>query len=680
MGNIETNTGGHARPMPNTVQWGRSRMAFLVVSHILAGMGLYYLSCAPSMWIDVIQLISMYYMSGLFGLALGVHRYFTHKSFCTTGYIEAFMVLCNTFCNQGSIISWCRDHRTHHRCQDTPGDPYGVHQGFFYAHIGWMYTKRTEAQRKALLETNVSDLRANWLLQLQERFYIPLATFFCYLVPMGYAHQTKGDAVYGLLVYGFLRWAITLHATACVNSFAHFYGSRPHKKTLSARNNVSVSIVACGEGFHNWHHAFPNDAYAMKGDLMELICNVTTIVIIVMETLGVVWGLKRPEQFILEDLQKELLLRAPNHDNAYNATIVSPSVLRTWFLDEPDPMSGLAQVHRHNRITVDGDFTVFIDDLLLSARTHMSQTWRWRTNIATRLWLCKKETYTANIVPFQSTLPKHCIERDKAAVAYHYDTGNKFFASFLSANMLYTTGVWEENAANTLDDACENKFKVALALLVNYGFCPAKSTLLDVGCGWGGSVAYFTKNGVNQVNGITISQSQVRYANTENVIYRHFKEETRQFDGITAFQCTEHMPYDQLLVFFEWIDQHLSPGGVVLIEFMTTTKTAKCHPFFDQYIFPDGAQFPLADAIRAAERNKNLMLQRVMDNTTDYYRTIRCWIANLEMQKNICLAALPVPSEASERYNDFVFYLKWAEFLYKTGRSRCYTCVWTKKK
>lgn len=99
-----------------------------------------------------------------------------------------------------------------------------------------------------------------------------------------------------------------------------------------------------------------------------------------------------------------------------------------------------------------------------------------------------------------------------------------------------------------------------------------------------------------------------------------------------------------------------------------------------QYIFPDGAQFPLADAIRAAERNKNLMLQRVMDNTTDYYRTIRCWIANLEMQKNICLAALPVPSEASERYNDFVFYLKWAEFLYKTGRSRCYTCVWTKKK
>jgi len=186
------------------------------------------------------------------------------------------------------------------------------------------------------------------------------------------------------------------------------------------------------------------------------------------------------------------------------------------------------------------------------------------------------------------------------------------------------------------------------------------------------------------VKGITLSQMQVTYAERRllgraDVFYRHYKEETGVYGAITAFQCTEHMPYDQLVLFFEWVDKHLEPGGTALVEFMTTTKSAKCHPFFDKYVFPDGAQFPLDEAIRAAERRKDLLLTSVDDYSLDYYRTIEQWVQRMEARRDDCVRALPADTSAYEKYATFLIYLKWATYLYKTGRSRCYVCTWKKK-
>jgi len=38
--------------------------------------------------------------------------------------------------------------------------------------------------------------------------------------------------------------------------------------------------------------------------------------------------------------------------------------------------------------------------------------------------------------PFKSELKKHSIQRDKDAVAFHYDISNNFFQTILSENML----------------------------------------------------------------------------------------------------------------------------------------------------------------------------------------------------------------------------------------------------
>jgi len=37
------------------------------------------------------------------------------------------------------------------------------------------------------------------------------------------------------------------------------WGDRPYRKNIQARENILVSFGAFGEGFHNYHHTFPND-------------------------------------------------------------------------------------------------------------------------------------------------------------------------------------------------------------------------------------------------------------------------------------------------------------------------------------------------------------------------------------------------------------------------------------
>jgi cyclopropane fatty-acyl-phospholipid synthase-like methyltransferase len=135
------------------------------------------------------------------------------------------------------------------------------------------------------------------------------------------------------------------------------------------------------------------------------------------------------------------------------------------------------------------------------------------------------------------------------------------------------------------------------------------------------------------------------------------------------------MPRNELYKFCNKMETLLNPNGILLIEFMTTTKETKCHPFFDKFIFPDGAQFTLDTAINTFEKNRNLRLKSINCLDNNYYKTIHEWNIRLLKNKEKCIELL---DGNIEKYKSFELYLKWAEFLYKCGRSRCYTCIWEK--
>lgn len=44
------------------------------------------------------------------------------------------------------------------------------------------------------------------------------------------------------------------------------WGTRQWNNKIEPRDNIFVSFIAMGEGWHNWHHEYPRDWIASKND------------------------------------------------------------------------------------------------------------------------------------------------------------------------------------------------------------------------------------------------------------------------------------------------------------------------------------------------------------------------------------------------------------------------------
>jgi stearoyl-CoA desaturase (delta-9 desaturase) len=155
----------------------------------------------------------------------------------------------------GSIIFWARDHRAHHRFTDTANDPYNVRGGFFYAHILWLILKQPKKQNRV----DISDLRSDKIVKYQHRYYFPIAFFMTWGFPTLVAGFGWNDWYGGFIYAGIIRTFLVQQATFCVNSMTHYFGEKTYDDLRSARDHFVTSIIALGEGYHNFHHQFPTD-------------------------------------------------------------------------------------------------------------------------------------------------------------------------------------------------------------------------------------------------------------------------------------------------------------------------------------------------------------------------------------------------------------------------------------
>src|SRR4051795_9686351 len=108
-------------------------------------------------WSDLIVFAIMYVLTG-FGVTVGFHRLFTHRSFKTRPAVRAILAVLGSVAIEGPVISWVADHRKHHAFSDRPGDPHSPHvdhggglrgelRGFVHAHIGWLFVHDQRGSR-----------------------------------------------------------------------------------------------------------------------------------------------------------------------------------------------------------------------------------------------------------------------------------------------------------------------------------------------------------------------------------------------------------------------------------------------------------------------------------------------------------------------------------------------------
>jgi stearoyl-CoA desaturase (delta-9 desaturase) len=205
-----------------------------------------------SAWIAFAALVTANEMA----ITCGYHRLFAHGAYEAHPLLKVLYLLFGAMALQNSVLIWSANHRVHHRSIDDPElDPYCIRRGFWFAHIGWMLRNYPSGEADF---SNVRDLERDRLVQLQHRYYLPLALSMNFGLPIAIGFAC-GDVLGTFLVAGVLRLVVSHHFTFFINSLAHMWGVQPYTDENSARDNGAVSLLTFGEGYHNFHHMFAHD-------------------------------------------------------------------------------------------------------------------------------------------------------------------------------------------------------------------------------------------------------------------------------------------------------------------------------------------------------------------------------------------------------------------------------------
>ena len=143
---------------------------------------------------------------------------------------------------------------------------------------------------------------------------MPSVVLLCFVLPTVIPWYFWGEDPWrAYFVCGMLRYTLSLHFTWLVNSVAHLLGNKPYDQFINPAENILVTLITFGEGFHNFHHTFPQD-YSTSELGMRL--NMTTCLIDLMALIGQVYDRKK----MPADLVKQRMLRTGDSTEGFGYT------------------------------------------------------------------------------------------------------------------------------------------------------------------------------------------------------------------------------------------------------------------------------------------------------------------------------------------------------------------------
>lgn len=223
----------------------------IVVSvHFLALGGLYFWSLnAVGWWLFAHVLFST------FGVSLGLHRFFSHRTFQAREPLSSLIALVSTLCFQGGPIFWASTHRMHHRFTEKFGDAHSAERGFLWSHVVWMFYRNPNGFSYAKSMSLVRDLRQVRVFFFLEKYSTQVNFgFLAGLAAICFAFG-RADLFFWL---GPVRIVSVWHATWLINSFAHSAPLRGGSRPTQLINSPLMSLILGGEGDHEFHHQHPS--------------------------------------------------------------------------------------------------------------------------------------------------------------------------------------------------------------------------------------------------------------------------------------------------------------------------------------------------------------------------------------------------------------------------------------
>lgn len=260
-----------------------------------------HLMCLGIIWVGwswtAVGVAAALYVVRMFGITGFYHRYFAHRTFKTSRWLQFITAAVTNASAQKGPIWWAAHHRHHHLHSDDEDDVHSpVRRGFLFSHVGWIFTARNAVTNMRL----APDLAKYPELRFLDRFdalmpiLLGVATYYLGVYLEAF-HPELGTNGMQMLVWGFFISTVAVfHATVSINSFAHLLGSRRYATKDHSRNNPILALVTLGEGWHNNHHHY---ATATRQGFFWWELDLTYIGLLILSKLGLVWGLKQvPEK------------------------------------------------------------------------------------------------------------------------------------------------------------------------------------------------------------------------------------------------------------------------------------------------------------------------------------------------------------------------------------------------
>lgn len=190
-----------------------------------------------------------YQIIALFGLSIGLHRYFAHKQFNTSKLFEIVSLYLAMLAGSRSPLGWIGAHRIHHNHSDTKLDPHSpTYKGFWNVLFNnWKVTN--------IPRPYVRDLYKNPRIMFFHKHWLKIHVISA-LVFLMIGFQWFFIFILSPLVLGYLSYGI-------FNALGH--------KDNKPVTNYFINLLSAGEGHHNIHHNNPKQIKLSKYDISGIV-------------------------------------------------------------------------------------------------------------------------------------------------------------------------------------------------------------------------------------------------------------------------------------------------------------------------------------------------------------------------------------------------------------------------
>ncbi|KAI1286057.1 Stearoyl-CoA desaturase 5 [Halotydeus destructor] len=273
----------------------------MTIVHILSFIGLHQLF-AHKLW-TLMFLSSFYVYLASLGVTGGSHRLWAHRAFEAKWPLRLFLMVTQTSAGIWSIRTWFMNHTAHHKWSDTDADPHNASRGLFFAHGFFQYKKQhpLNAIKEATIDDN--QLMSDPIVRFQYDNFELLFVLFGMALPTATGMLAGGSLWHSFLICYALKHFIIMHLASLINSAAHVFGDKPWNSKILPGDNRVLSWFTAGEGYHNFHHQFPQDYATGEYGSWSLL----THFVEAMAAIGQAYNLKRSSPRIIELTRSKVL-------------------------------------------------------------------------------------------------------------------------------------------------------------------------------------------------------------------------------------------------------------------------------------------------------------------------------------------------------------------------------------